>query len=171
MRTRRRQLSRLGFDRGVHDSPAWSPDGSKIAFTSDWRAYDFLYDLYVMNADGSGVTVLAEGPFAFADGLTFYFQPAWSPDGRRIAVVVCGYAWDNCYPNSSVAVMNADGSGLTTVAQAGGFARPTWSPDGTQLAFSSATCRTCSSSIYLVQADGSGRRLLITDGHSPSWRP
>jgi len=162
-------LVRLGFKAGFHDSPAWSPDGSRIAFTSDVRAYDFLFDLYVMNADGSGIQPLLEGPFFANDGV-FYFQPAWSPDGRRIAVVVCGWAWAFCYPNSSVAVANADGSGLTTLAAAGGYARPTWSPSGDEIAFSSASCPTCRSDIYVVRANGSDRRLLVTDGHSPSWR-
>jgi hypothetical protein len=160
---------RIGFDRGFHDSPAWSPDGSRIAFTSDYRAYDFVYDLYVMKADGSGVAPLLEGPFFANDGLTFYFQPAWSPDGHRIAVVVCGWAWDNCYPDSNVALANADGSGLTTVASAGGYARPAWSPNGNEIAFSSSSCRTCRSDIYVVRTNGD-RRLLVADGHSPSWR-
>jgi TolB protein len=164
-------LVRRGFDRGVHDSPAWSPDGSRIAFTSDYRAYDILFDLYVMNADGTGVGPLLQGPFFWKDGLTFYFQPAWSPDGRKIAVVVCPYAWDDCYPDSSIAIANADGSGLTTITAAGGFARPTWSPNGSHLAYSSTFCRTCPSSIYVVRADGSEKRLLIADGHSPAWRP
>jgi len=160
---------RLGFNAGFHDSPAWSPDGSKIAFTSDWRAYDFVYDLYVMNADGSGVKALLEAPFG--DGaFTFYFQPAWSPDEHRIAVVVCVDAWDDCYPDSNVAVANAEGSGLTTLAAAGGLARPAWSPSGDEIAFSSASCRTCRSDIYVVRVNGSDRRLLVTDGHNPSWR-
>ena len=36
-------------------------------------------------------------------------------------MVVCGYAWDNCYPDSRIGIANADGSGLTLVATAGGF--------------------------------------------------
>jgi TolB protein len=161
---------RLGFPAGVHDSPAWSPDGRRIAFVSDWRAYDFLYDLYVMNADGSDPKAVLEGPFFFADSLQFYFQPAWSPDGQRIAMVVCGYAWDNCYPDSRIGIANADGSALTFVGAAGGMARPAWSPEGGRIAFGATTCRTCRSDIYMMQADGSQRRLLVTNGSSPAWR-
>jgi Periplasmic component of the Tol biopolymer transport system len=160
----------LGYDRGWNAHPAWSPDGSKIAFVSDWRAYDFVYDLYSMNADGSGITALILGPF-FSPDQTFYFQPAWSPDGGKIAMVVCAYAWDNCYPNSSVAVANADGSGLKTLVAAGGFASPTWSPDGSTIAFSVSTCRTCGGLIRYVRVDGSESGLIFSNGHSPSWRP
>src|SRR4029453_19330295 len=69
-------LRRVGVDRGFHDSPAWSPDGSKTTFTSDQRAYDILFHLYVMNADGLDVKTLLAGPFFAKDGLTFFFQPA-----------------------------------------------------------------------------------------------
>ncbi|MEO6259266.1 MAG: hypothetical protein ABIP63_02915, partial [Thermoanaerobaculia bacterium] len=118
----------VGYDRGWNTHPAWSPDGARIAFVSDWRAFDFVYDVYVMNADGSQITTLFEGPFFFVDGPIFYFQPAWSPDRGKLAVVVCPRAWDDCYPNSSIGISNADGSGLHTLVQTSGFARHTWSP-------------------------------------------
>jgi Tol biopolymer transport system component len=166
------QGSRVILDRPGYDAtPAWSPDGRKITFTSDWRAYDFVYDLYVMNADGSNVQPLLEGPFFWVDGLTFYFQSAWSPDGQKIAVVVCGWAYDDCFPNSAIALANADGSGLKVIARAGGYARPTWSPDGRTIAFASSTCRDCQPSLRVVRADGSAEGLLVTNGHSPAWRP
>jgi hypothetical protein len=161
----------VGFDRGWIAHPSWSPDGSKIAFVSDWRAFDFLFDLYVVNADGSGIAGLVEGPFFWVDGLKFYFQPAWSPAGDKIAVVTCVYARDNCYPKSSVAIANADGSELKTIVDAGGFARPTWSPDGSTIAYSSSVCRTCGASLRYTTADGSKSGLIFPDGHSPSWRP
>jgi len=161
----------LGFDRGYNAHPAWSPDGRTIAFVSDWRAYDFVYDLYVMNSDGSNVRTLIEGPFFWDDGLTFYFQPAWSPDGKRIAVVVCAWAWDNCFPSSTLKIQNADGVGLTTLAEAGGFARPAWSPDGRTIAFSPSPCRDCPSSLRYARVDGGFSDLIINNAASPAWRP
>jgi Tol biopolymer transport system component len=163
--------TRVGYDRGWNTYPAWSPDGGQIAFVSDWRAFDFLFDVYVMNADGSNITSLFAGPFFSKDGQIFYFQPSWSPDGRKIAVVVCGYAWDNCYPSSSIAIANGDGDGLTTLVQAGGFARPTWSPDGGTIAFSSKACRNCAGSLRYVSTDGTKSGLIFSNGHSPAWRP
>jgi len=150
---------------GYDAQPAWSPDGGKLAFVSDWRAYDFLYDLYVVNADGTGATALVAGPFFWDEGLTFYFQPAWSPDGSRIAIVVCGWSWANCIPSSAVAVVNADGSGLVQLAATSGFARPTWSSDGRTIAFGSG------GSIHWINADGSARGVIVANGHSPAWRP
>src|SRR5215212_2465276 len=58
--------------------PAWSPDGSKIAFVK--RDNSGRGDIYVMNPDGSGVTRLTEDPQP-------EFQPTWSPDGSKIAFV------------------------------------------------------------------------------------
>ena len=99
-------------------SPVWSPDGRRIAFVSrrDGKA------LYVMNADGSGLRIVARvEPLA---------TPAWSPDGRRIA-------FEGRRDRHSVAlyVVNADGSGQRTLARRGNA--PAWSPDGRSIAFES----------------------------------
>ena len=56
--------TRVGYDRGWNAHPAWSPDGGQIAFVSDWRAFDFLFDVYVMNADGSNITSCSLGRFS-----------------------------------------------------------------------------------------------------------
>jgi Tol biopolymer transport system component len=63
-----------------------------------------------------------------------------------------------------IAVMNADGSGLTRLVATSGFASPTWSPDGQVIAFSSP------SGIEWVSADGSARGRILSDGKSPAWR-
>jgi len=75
--------------------PAWSPDGTKFAFHSD---RDGIFQIYVMNADGSGVVRLTTlgAPSEL---------PAWSPDGSRIA-------FDS---DAEIYVMRADGTGLARV--------------------------------------------------------
>ena len=161
-------VNRPGYD----GSPAWSPDGRKITFTSDWRAYDFVYDLYVVNADGTDIRSVVEGPFF--DPSTDYWQSAWSPDGTKLAVVVCArWSYYVCSPDSAVAVVNPDGSGLTMLAQAGVLARPTWSADGRTIVFAS-TCVGCQpnqTSLRFVRADGTADGLILINGHSPAWRP
>ena len=94
--------ARLSFS----GDPAWSPDGQKIAFSSE---RDDALNIYVMNADGSDVARLT-------DNSTGGREPAWSPDGRKIA-----FASDRHDPakgslpvrgDSAIYAMNADGSGV-----------------------------------------------------------
>jgi Tol biopolymer transport system component len=89
--------------------PAWSPDGSKIAFESD-RAGD--YAVWVMNADGTN-------PIRLTDPSPRSGAPSWSSDGTRIAFEQGGDIW----------VMNADGSSkirITSGFWADGL--PKWHP-------------------------------------------
>jgi Tol biopolymer transport system component len=146
----------------AHDyKPAWSPDGTRIAFQSN---RDGNYEIYVMNADGSGVARLTNDPGQ--DG-----EPAWSPDGSQLA-----FASTRAGPQD-IWLMNADGSSATnlTLSATGPTvvdASPAWSPDGLQIVFAS-TCSGCSQSdLYVINRDGTGLRRLTTDadaGH-PSWR-
>jgi len=114
-----------------------------------------------MNANGSGQTRLTVNPgFDNRD-------PAWSPDGQRIAFTS---ARDG---NSEIYVMKADGSAQTrlTTDPARDFSAA-WSPDGTRIAFASA--RTGAHDVYVMNADGSGQTRLTTDPASdfnPAWSP
>lgn len=92
------------------------------------------------------------------------YQPTSSPDGSRIALVECQWAFNKC-SSSAVAMMNADGSNSTHLVATRGISSPTWSRDGQVIAFGSGT------DIEWVSADGRQRGRLVTNGHSPAWRP
>jgi Tol biopolymer transport system component len=134
----------------------WSPDGTKIVFDSDRNG---VRDVFVMNADGSGVTPLETG-----DG----GNPTWSPDGTRIAYT------GNTNGVLDVWVMDADGSNRINLTSFPGAndGEAAWSPDGTTIAF--ATERHGKNEIYLMNPDGTNlRRLTENADHDmwPSWVP
>lgn len=144
--------------------PAWSPDGTRIAFAKK-LVNKTTYELFVLNAEGGNLLRLTTNSVDDR-------QPAWSPDGTRIAFArgfgVDGYA--------QIFVINADGSGeaALTAAKAGkADAQPAWSPDGSQLAFSSDRDGTLTE-IYTMSSDGSAQTKrtfnACIDGN-PAWSP
>src|SRR3954454_24966360 len=95
----------------------------KIAFSSDRDAGKF--EVWTTNPDGSDPNELTTDPSALA-------EPAWSPDGRKVAFAACrGRAPESAYCNTDIYVMNADGSGQTRLTHDPAYdANPAWSPDG-----------------------------------------
>ncbi len=93
-------------------TPAWSPDGTKIAFER-FRYHDNILDdeIYTMNADGSGQTNITNSP-------TDESSPSWSPDGKKIAF----------YNGGGIYTANADGSNRTLLTTGGGLALE-WQPN------------------------------------------
>lgn len=114
-------LVQLTKSSGGNDNPIWSPDGTKIAFVSwrdskypnDCKGGDCNFEIYIMNADGSGQTRITDNP---AED----WAAAWSPDGTRLAFQSlrdesahpqdCG---NSC--NSEIYVMNIDGSNVIRI--------------------------------------------------------
>lgn len=125
----------------IMNTPTWSRDGRKIAFTRSQANLET--DLYVMNADGSGVQQLTNLP-------GFLTQPVWSPDSRTILFV---------HADSGVAHLwkvNADGTGVQRLPTSTRAENASWSPDGTRIAFDD------NRDVWVMNADGSGA-TRITD--------
>jgi Tol biopolymer transport system component len=139
-----RQLTR-------HDAsdmqPAWSPDGSEIAFVSDRRGSS---ELFRMRTDGSRVRRVTH-----EEGSVF--MASWSPDGRRIAY---GAQEAGDYEIFSI---RPDGTGRRNLTDSVGLdGLGDWSPDGSRIAFHSA--RFGPTVLFTMRPDGSDPRWIPSDG-------
>src|SRR5690349_22071248 len=110
--------------------PAWSPDGSKIAFTCVVDTGNS--DICSVNADGTGLVRLTSD---LADD----HHPSWRPDGAKIAFATTRFGFDGS-GNPTIAMMNADGSGVTAIAFGDA---PAWSPDGGRIALTFVPINSC----------------------------
>ena len=152
--TRGGKITRLTGAPGEDTDASFSPDGKLIAFLSHRKGRP---QIWLMRAsDGHDQRPLVKG--GAPQG-----APDWSPDGKRIAYDASGDIW----------VIAADGSNpvnltRTPAAEYGA----TWSPNGKQVAFV-AQIPGKGKRVYVMDADGSGRRLLGGSGqqHTPSWAP
>jgi len=144
-------------------SPAWSPDGTKIALLGNQEESPAIH---VINADGTNLRDY--GPMRMSNVEVWLLS--WSPDGTKIA-----FAKE--HDETGIYLMNADGTDPMQLSQArvagqddsGGLA---WSPDGTKIAFVSASDN--KRDIHVVNADGTNpRRLTKTpaDNIQPAWSP
>ncbi len=124
-------------------APRWSPDGSRIAFSRCVSTIDEC-DIYTINATGGGLQPLTSQPGSEQ-------SPQWSPDGRSIAYILITPA------NSTLWVMDRDGTHVRQLPLPIEAFNPAWSPDGKTIAVDNGF------GIWLVNADGSRPRPLTTN--------
>ena len=146
-------------------APDWSPDGKKIAFY-DGAPPDRFHngDLYVMNADGSGITQLTDTDIGRE------FSPSWSPDASKIAYI--GSKTNTRTTPLDVWVMNPDGTDKERITDnqfPDNDHAVVWSPDGRKLAVFGSSPPGYS----VMNADGTNREGLgVTAGSSAfDWQP
>jgi TolB protein len=133
-----------------------SPDGRRVVFESDRGG---AQQLYVMNADGSGVQRISYGQGRYA-------TPVWSPRGDLIAFTrISGGTF-------YIGVMRPDGSGERMLAQGYLVESPTWAPNGRVLAFFRQE-RSGQTQLYSIDLTGYNERLLPTptQASDPAWSP
>ncbi len=145
---------RLTHDPAIDADPAWSPDGTRIAFVS--RRNGGVDSIYVMDSDGQNLTQLTKE--------SNDSDPAWSPDGAKIA-------FTRSKGGRQVWVMDADGGNQTRLTHVGQNYHPAWSPDGRRIAITSSRL---GGGIVVMDENGDNQERLtrgVWAHDNPSWSP
>jgi TolB protein len=154
-------------------SPAWSPDGTQIAFAAQIGTRDedqSLTEIYIMRADGTDRRRLTTNADLDA-------SPSWSPDGKRIAFTRIAEP-GTAAARSGIFVKDAGGGREVQITQAASPTfdlSPAWSPDGSMIAFTRASPSAGSESpkatLYLVTLERGRLRKVTSEGGEPNWSP
>ncbi len=131
----RTKTATVGPTQRPRASPTFTPSptplgggASQIAYASDLTG---LPQIWLMNSDGTASRQITDMP----EGAC---QPAWSPEGEKLAFISPCAGNQETYPGAGIFIINLDGSGLMALPSVpGGDFDPVWSPDGVRIAFTS----------------------------------
>jgi TolB protein len=156
-----RGLHRLTSGAALDFEPAWSPDGRRVAFTRGFAEGD-PGNIYVLNLHSGAVRRLTHSP-------AYDHQVGWAPGGRRL---VFERDFDS---SSAIFTVRPDGSHLTRLTHGPHFdTGPAFSPDRRLIAFGSDRGPATLDDLWLINADGTGLRLVrhlrFSEGF-PDWQP
>lgn len=154
----------IGFD------PAFSPDGEQVVFAREEPDPDggpARSGIYIVNADGTGLTQLTDNPSSFGES-----SPTFSPDGEHIVFARFG---------GGIFRIDRDGSDLIRLTNRDSDSNPSYSPDGDQIAFSRDSVERCveanlglpqsfflpCADVFVMDADGTEVRQVTAGGYGP----
>jgi Tol biopolymer transport system component len=163
------------FRSGKYSDPSWSPDGTRIAF---WGCDDGNLPFFIKVRDVATGAEISFGVFDPAAAAGFSNEtPQWSPDGKFIAFsgpvtwTVTTKKGASTSTAEEIFIANADGTGnpqrVTYLKSYTIY--PTWSPDGTTIAFRSDVSGT--PSVYKMVLGSNGATLLHSLANEPDWNP
>ena len=141
--------------RGIHldNSPRWSPDGTRVAFSRNG-------DIYIASPSGEILKQLTKSP-------AIDLSPTWSPDGKKIAFVSDRAGEPNIY------VISSQEGRAVRITSSGYNTDPAWSPNASVNRIVFVKVRKSRADIYTIGTDGRGEQRLTASGRNehPSWSP